>query len=122
MTKDWTGNSVSYITTSGFANNKVDERAAHDYYATEPKAAQLLLELDEFDNIWECACGGGDLARVFEEKGKLSLASDKYDQGYSYNCDTQIDFLSYGGGGLETLSQILRTSSLGSSLRKLYHF
>lgn len=98
MTKDWTGNSVSYITTSGFANNKVDERAAHDYYATEPKAAQLLLELDEFDNIWECACGGGDLARVFEEKGKLSLASDKYDQGYSYNCDTQIDFLSYGGG------------------------
>ena len=56
--KDWTGNSVAFITTAGFANNRIYDRQEHDYYATEPKATELLLTLDTFSNVWECACGG----------------------------------------------------------------
>lgn len=54
--KDWTGNSVAYRVTAG---HDAGNREEHDYYATDPKAAELLLGLDNFNNIWECACGGG---------------------------------------------------------------
>lgn len=42
MTKDWTGNKVTYITTNGFANNRDYDRETNDYYATEPKAVEML--------------------------------------------------------------------------------
>lgn len=60
--KDWTGNSKSIYTTMGASNHSDKERQSEDYYATEPKAAQLLLEVEQFSPvIWECACGGGSL-------------------------------------------------------------
>ncbi len=35
-------------------------REENDYYATEPIAGHLLLEVEpELNNIWECACGKG---------------------------------------------------------------
>lgn len=95
--KDWTGNKVSTIRTGGYANTRQYARPEGDYYATEPKAASLLLDLDEFNNIWECACGGGHLAKVFDEAGKLVRATDKYDRGYRYGSETEIDFLTYEG-------------------------
>lgn len=97
LAKDWTGNSVAYVTTNGFANNRQTDRAEHDYYATEPRAAELLLQLDNFDDIWECACGGGHMAEVFRKEGLLMQATDKYEQGYEYNGEGQIDFLEYDG-------------------------
>ena len=58
--KDWTGNSKSIYTTMGASNHSDKERQSEDYYATEPKATQLLLEVEQFSPvIWECACGGG---------------------------------------------------------------
>lgn len=58
--KDWTGNSKSIYTTMGASNHSNKERQNEDYYATEPKATQLLLEVEQFSPvIWECACGGG---------------------------------------------------------------
>lgn len=57
--KDWTGNSKSIYTTMGASNHSDKERQSEDYYATEPKATQLLLEVEQFSPvIWECACGG----------------------------------------------------------------
>lgn len=94
--KDWTGNSVAYMKTNGWQHDSIQERDVHDYYATQPKAAEFLLQLDDFDNIWECACGGGHLAEVFKKEGKLAKATDKYDQGYSFNGGL-IDFLTYEG-------------------------
>lgn len=61
--KDWSGNSVSYMKTSGFQNGSLTERNERDYYATDPKAGKLLLTLDTFSNIWECAAGGGSFSR-----------------------------------------------------------
>ena len=56
--KDWTGNKKSVFTSLGASSHAIEEREKHDYYATEPKALELLLELETFsNNVWECACG-----------------------------------------------------------------
>ena len=52
--KDWTGNSRSAHAILGASNYVQNERESHDYYATEPKAAQLLTEVEQFSPIiWE---------------------------------------------------------------------
>ena len=80
---DWTGNKASTFTCLGASNHVEHDRAEHDYYATDPKAAELLLQVEpELNNIWECACGEGHLAKVFDKAGKLSWASDLIDRGY----------------------------------------
>ena len=46
--RDWTGNSNSIYKTLGASNHTDKERQNEDFYATEPKAAKLLLELETF--------------------------------------------------------------------------
>ena len=90
--KDWTGNKNSTFTCLGASNHTDHDRAEHDYYATEPKAAELLLEVEpELNNIWECACGEGHLAEVFDKYGKLSLSTDLIYRGYGSR--ESVDFL-----------------------------
>jgi hypothetical protein len=92
MTKDWTGNSNSIYKTLGASNHTDKERQNEDYYATDPKAADLLLELETFSlNIWECACGEGHLSKVFEKAGHIVKSTDLMDRGFG---ETGIDFLS----------------------------
>lgn len=89
--KDWTGNSKSVFTCLGASNHALEDRQLDDYYATEPKAAELLLEVEpNLSNIWECACGEGHLAEVFRKAGKLNLATDIVNRGYG---DGIRDFL-----------------------------
>lgn len=89
-TKDWTGNSRSAHAILGARNYAQNERETNDYYATEPKAAQLLMEVEQFSPyIWECACGEGHLAKEFEKAGYKVYATDSIDRGYGY----QLDFL-----------------------------
>ena len=45
---DWTGNSNSIYKTLGASNHTDKERQNEDFYATEPKAGKLLLELETF--------------------------------------------------------------------------
>ena len=67
----------------GASNHSAGERQTEDYYATDPLAGELLLEiLPELNNIWECACGEGHLARVVNSAGKLAKATDLIDRGY----------------------------------------
>lgn len=88
MHKDWTGNKNSLWTTLGASNHTEKEREVNDYYATEPKAAELLIELEHFDkNIWECACGEGHLSKVFKEHGYNVFSSDLIDRGYGEQMD-----------------------------------
>lgn len=69
--------------TLGATNHGNGTREVNDYYATDPIAAKLLLEVEpQLNNIWECACGEGHLAKVFKEAGKLSKASDLINRGY----------------------------------------
>lgn len=97
MDKDWNGNSVAWKKTSGFRNDAHNERQVNDYYATEPKATRCLLELDNFKEVWECACGGGHMALELLQGGVLVKATDKYDRGYYYGEDETLDFLEYKG-------------------------
>ncbi len=74
----------------GASNHSKYERQPEDYYATAPIAAKLLLEVEpDLNNIWECACGEGHLAKVFDEAGKLGKATDLIDRNYG----TVEDFL-----------------------------
>ena len=75
--KDWTGTSHSTFVTLGASNHADHDRAILDYYATDPIAAQWLLEIEpSIHNIWECATGECHLAQVFAKSGKLNKATD----------------------------------------------
>jgi hypothetical protein len=89
--KDWTGNSKTTFTTLGASNHALEEREEHDFYATEPKAGELLLQIVSLNkNIWECACGTGQLSEVFKKAGHNVYSTDLIDRGYQ---DEIIDFL-----------------------------
>ena len=89
--KDWRGNNKAVYTCLGASNHALEDRQEEDYYATDPKAAELLMEVEpELRNIWECACGEGHLAKVFDKYNKLAKATDLIDRGYG---DPPLDFL-----------------------------
>ncbi len=89
---DWTGNSVAYSKVSGFTSHTKEIRPLNDYYATEPKAVRLLLEMEKFDGgIWECACGEGSLSKEIKRLGYDVYSTDLIDRGYGEGI---LDFLS----------------------------
>ena len=89
--KDWTGNKTSVHATLGSRNVATQERVEHDYYATEPAAVEMLLELERFGpTIWEPACGQGHISKVLEKHGYTVISSDLVDRGYGLG---GIDFL-----------------------------
>ena len=89
--KDWTGNTRSTFATLGASSHADHAREVNDYYATDPKAAELLLDVEpELSDIWEPACGAGHLAKVFAQYNRLAAASDLIDRGYG---KPNVDFL-----------------------------
>lgn len=67
---DWRGDSNSIFKTLGASNHTDKERPDKDYYATDPIAAELLLQIEDIPidkPIWECAAGEKHLSKVFEE-------------------------------------------------------
>lgn len=95
--KDWTGNARSAHAMLSARNYAQNEREEHDYYATEPKALELLLREETFcHRVWEPACGEGHLSKVLVEHGYDVLSSDLIDRGYG---DGGVDFLSIPAHG-----------------------
>ncbi len=92
--KDWTGNTRSVFVCNCASNYTAEERQKDDYYATEPRAVELLLEKEHFNNnIWECACGGGHMSEVLKAAGYTVFSSDIAGRGYK---ETEIiDFLEF---------------------------
>lgn len=83
MSKDWTGNSKSIFVCNGASNHTDEVRQQNDYYATEPKAVELLLQVETFNkNIWECACGEGHMSEVLLANGYNVRSTDLIDRGY----------------------------------------
>ena len=81
--QDWTGNYHSVCGCLGARNECKEDREEHDYYATQPIAAEYLMKLEQLNhNIWECACGEGHLSKVFERGGYKVLSTDLIDRGY----------------------------------------
>ena len=90
--KDWTGNASGVWKTVGASNHAAGEREQDDYYATDPSAVDKLLAVERpHPLIWECAAGGGHLARRLKECGFEVYASDILDRGYPL--DVHLDFL-----------------------------
>lgn len=89
--KDWTGGSNSVFKTLGATSHAVGEREQNDFYATEPKAVECLLEKVQFaENIWECACGKGHISKVLEQNGHKVKSTDLIDRGFG---EDGVDFL-----------------------------
>ena len=77
--------------TLGASNHSETVRENHDYYATDPKALELLLDVEQFSHdIWECACGEGHLSKVLERRGYNVTSTDLIDRGYGIG---GVDFL-----------------------------
>lgn len=90
LEKDWIGNKKTTFVTLGASNHTDHERAEHDYYATEPKAADLICEVENFEGgIWENCCGEGHLSKRFIELGYDVVSTDLIDRDYGTG---RIDF------------------------------
>lgn len=89
--KDWNGNSKSVFTPLASSHHSEGEREINDYYATDPAAARMLLELESFNHsIWEPACGEGHLSKELLKHGHHVISMDLVDRGYG---TTGCDFL-----------------------------
>ena len=77
--KDWTGNSQFVIS----CNHRRVDAEANDYYATDPRAVEMLLEQETFGHaIWEPACGEGHISEVLKNHGHAVYSTDLVDRGY----------------------------------------
>ena len=59
------------------------EREKDDFYPTPAWAVEELLKREVFvGDIWECACGEGDISEVFIKKGFQVHSTDLIDRDY----------------------------------------
>jgi len=91
LKKDWTGNQNSIFKTLGASNHTEKDRELNDFYATEPKAIDVLCGIEKFEGqIWECACGEGHMSKQLQKHGYDVISSDLIDRGFGVG---NIDFL-----------------------------
>lgn len=71
------------FSTLGASNHVADERATNDYYATDPKAVEMLLQMETFAPvIWEPACGEGHISKVLQAHGYEVISTDLIYRGF----------------------------------------
>lgn len=89
--KDWTGNYHSVCGCLGAHNECKEDREEHDYYATQPIAAEWLMKIENLNQkIWECACGEGHLAKPFIAAGYDVKCTDLIDRGFGRGGTTSL--------------------------------
>lgn len=87
----WTGNTQAAHAT----NQRNPDAEKHDYYATDARAVELLLEQETFTGpIWEPTCGEGHISEVLKSNGLRVYSSDLIDRGYG--CPG-LDFMEFEG-------------------------
>lgn len=82
---DWVGNKNAAFVCNGASNHTDEEREVNDYYATDPKAIDVLLndtEITLTDKLLEPACGEGHLSKRLEEYGFKVVSCDIINRGY----------------------------------------
>ena len=93
MSIDWNGNKKSAFTCNGASNHSELEREEHDFYATDPIAVEMLLELETFNKlIWEPACGLGHISEVLKRHNHIVYSTDLIQRGYE---DFVINFFNF---------------------------
>lgn len=82
---DWTGNGKSIFVCNGASNHTDEAREVSDYYATDPKAIDILINdagIVFNGRILEPACGEGHLSKRLEKYGYNVTSYDVVDRGY----------------------------------------
>ena len=75
------------FTTLGVSDR---ERAKYDYYATDPRAVEMLLDLEEIRPIvLEPFCGEGHISKVLLNHGHRVISSDLIDRGFGFVNDVK---------------------------------
>lgn len=73
--------------------NPQSQREENDFYATDPFAIKIsqdfFKKIGLDNNVWECACGIGNLSESLKELGYNVYSSDLIDRGFG----EVIDFL-----------------------------
>ena len=91
-------NQHSLFVCNGASSHSAQARELNDFYATEPKAMELLLENERFKpSVWECACGQGHLSKVLIANGYKVLSTDLVNRGYGIS---GVNFLTVPKGKL----------------------
>lgn len=105
---------TNIFTVIGASNHSDNEREENDYYATDPRALELLLEKEKFnDVIWEPAAGGHHLANVLMNNNYNVITSD-------IKCyDIQPNFIfNFLDANRELYEEICSTYSTSNTLAK----
>jgi len=70
------------------SSRKNGDREVDDFYPTPAYVVEELLKRETFQgNVWECACGTGDISEVFVKKGYDVISTDLIDRGYGKKGD-----------------------------------
>ena len=71
------------LRTLATSSHGVGERQENDYYATEPKAVELLLEKEKFSHrVLEPSCGEGHMSKVLMKQNYNVSSFDLIDRGF----------------------------------------
>lgn len=74
------------------------DREQHDFYATEPKAVELLLDEEQFQqDILEPCCGLNHIAEVLKSRRYQVITSDLIDRGVGAEVKDFFDYESWHG-------------------------
>ena len=74
------------------------DREENDFYATEPKAVELLLAEETFDNnILEPCCGKKHITNILEQAGYTVKSSDLIDRGVGADIQDFFKITDWGG-------------------------
>lgn len=77
--------------TLGASSHTKEDREQDDFYATDPKASELLLELETFsDTIIDNSYGSGHLMKAFQDKGKKIIGYDIVDRRQTTNDNVEF--------------------------------
>ena len=86
------------FTTLGASSHSKGERQEYDYYATEPRAVELLLELEDIrPMVLEPCCGEGHISEVLKKAGHEVISSDLIDRGYGIGYADIYDYHNENG-------------------------
>lgn len=117
MKKEWNGNKDSVRSRLGINKKHTTKgREKDDFYATNPKALELLLDNCSWflknrflickqqcglHYIWEPACGSGNLSELLKQRGYNVDSTDLKDRGYGsagndflqLSCDSHVSII-----------------------------
>lgn len=83
--KDWIGNKAATFATLAASSHSNHEREPRDFYATEPRALEVLFKdgnIELSNKVLEPSAGNGHLAEVLKSRGFKVLCRDIVQRDY----------------------------------------